>query len=144
MSDYLLGYDAYRTISNALHSALRGYVSIANHPRAPRKIRRKANENIPLINAAFTALYSLDDAQERLNAVYDNPELDGTDYAHPAWKRGDDHGALAVTRRLRKILDGESSQPFGQGEILAVSRMVLALRNGPRQQGQQPAPEPTP
>ncbi len=27
----------------------------------------------------------------------DNPELDGTDAAHPAWWRGQEHGAVGIT-----------------------------------------------
>jgi len=41
--------------------------------------------------------------------LVDNPELDATDGAHPAWWRGHDHGADAICREATKILDGEDS-----------------------------------
>lgn len=37
----------------------------------------------------------------------DRPETDATDYAHPAWWRGNDAGVAAVVAMLSKHLDGE-------------------------------------
>lgn len=37
----------------------------------------------------------------------DNPELDGTDAAHPAWWRGSDHGLLVCCQKINEILDGD-------------------------------------
>lgn len=39
----------------------------------------------------------------RLRAL-DDPDLDGTDHAHPAWWRGSDAGAIGVLRRWRRAL----------------------------------------
>lgn len=40
------------------------------------------------------------------NAV-DDPMLDATDFAHPAWWRGNDHAFLQMTRKINEILDGK-------------------------------------
>ena len=37
----------------------------------------------------------------------DNPAIDGTDYAHPAWWRGNDAGVVAICRMVNDILDGK-------------------------------------
>jgi hypothetical protein len=37
----------------------------------------------------------------------DNPEADGTDFAHPAWWRGNEHAHLQFVDQVNKILDGE-------------------------------------
>lgn len=36
----------------------------------------------------------------------DDPELDGTDGAHPAWWRGCDHGTAMTVSIINEILDG--------------------------------------
>jgi hypothetical protein len=36
----------------------------------------------------------------------DDPGLDATDGAHPAWWRGSDHACQAIARNLNSILDG--------------------------------------
>lgn len=38
--------------------------------------------------------------------LQDDPEVDGTDAAHPAWWRGNDAGVEGATRRLTDVLDG--------------------------------------
>jgi len=40
---------------------------------------------------------------ENANAL----DLDGTDFAHPAWWRGQDHAVAMMTREIGKILEGE-------------------------------------
>ena len=48
----------------------------------------------------------------------DDPEMDGTDAAHPAWWRGVDYAHLQLVNGVNKILDGEAvnagvaSQPW--------------------------------
>lgn len=48
---------------------------------------------------------------ERWN--YDDPENDATDFAHPAWWRGNDHGVETVCQILLAVLDG-SKKPGGR------------------------------
>lgn len=36
----------------------------------------------------------------------DNPELDGTDYAHPAYWRGEDHAVIVLCQKINNILNG--------------------------------------
>ncbi len=58
----------------------------------------------------------------------DDPEMDCTDGAHPAWWRGQDYGAEAICREVSKILDGThdvsgtASEPWE-----AVRRRLLGL-----------------
>lgn len=40
--------------------------------------------------------------------IGDNPELDGTDYAHPAWWRGNDRGVEATAECVLRYLDEPS------------------------------------
>lgn len=52
----------------------------------------------------------------------DNPELDGTDSAHPAWWRGCDAGAESTVHIIHKILDDiengvEPSGAFGSKKL---------------------------
>lgn len=37
----------------------------------------------------------------------DDPALDGTDNAHPAWWRGNDAGVVALCQQINEILDGK-------------------------------------
>ena len=41
-----------------------------------------------------------------LEAAKDIPELDGTDFAHPAWWRGHDHTTISFVAAVNRILDG--------------------------------------
>lgn len=36
-----------------------------------------------------------------------DPELDGTDFAHPAWWRGHNNGSLGMIAAVTRILDGK-------------------------------------
>ena len=50
----------------------------------------------------------------------DDPELDGTDGAHPAWWRGTDCATAVVVRIVNDILDGthrETSGRFNHGPL---------------------------
>ena len=39
----------------------------------------------------------------------DDPEADGTDFAHPAWHRGNEHAFLVAVHEVNDILDGTAS-----------------------------------
>lgn len=50
--------------------------------------------------------------------VYDNPDLDGTDGAHPAWWRGNDHGIRMTIREVNAWLSGAPLLgTYGQQEL---------------------------
>ena len=42
-------------------------------------------------------------------AYKDDPEMDGTDFAHPAWWRGYEHGSASCINEVNRILDGDTS-----------------------------------
>lgn len=43
--------------------------------------------------------------------LVDDPEADGTDFAHPAWFRGHDHTMAVLCQMINEILDGK--EPSG-------------------------------
>jgi hypothetical protein len=67
----------------------------------------------------------------------DDPILDATDGAHPAWWRGDDHGAVMAAIRLEKAVDGKDlgDDVIGSPDIERVRRKILALRQSCHQAG---------
>lgn len=50
--------------------------------------------------------------------IKDCPEMDATDFAHPAWWRGHEHTVNALCQKINQILDGQddgkgiSSEPW--------------------------------
>ena len=52
----------------------------------------------------------------------DDPELDGTDAAHPAWWRGNDAGAISTALKFEQLLK-DSSHDSGVGAADARERM---------------------
>ena len=46
---------------------------------------------------------------------HDFPFYDGTDGAHPAWWRGEEHGVRAVVQRLQETADGHDDGAGGFG-----------------------------
>ena len=40
----------------------------------------------------------------------DDPEMDGTDFAHPAYLRGEEHAAKIICKMVNDILDGTASK----------------------------------
>lgn len=65
-----------------------------------------------------------------LLTIPDDPENDHTDYAHPAWWRGNDVGCVMTTLRIKKALDGEDdgSGVIAAPELERVRRRVLCMR----------------
>jgi hypothetical protein len=58
----------------------------------------------------------------------DDPELDGTDAAHPAWWRGQQYGADAICREVNKILDGNGNESgVGHEPLESTRRRLFAL-----------------
>lgn len=71
---------------------------------------------------------------ELLSEVYlshknDDPELDATDYAHPAWWRGEEHAVEMLVHRMEKILDGKDSEAgiMGHAGLEKVRRRIIEL-----------------
>ena len=49
----------------------------------------------------------LDDLRALIQLAKDDPEMDATDFAHPAWWRGNDQGVIVLCGMINKILDGK-------------------------------------
>jgi hypothetical protein len=59
----------------------------------------------------------------------DDPELDGTDGAHPAWWRGNDRGVEAACERIAAVLDGDAGPyTFGSQRLSEVATRIAELR----------------
>lgn len=65
---------------------------------------------------------------------YDNPEWDATDAAHPAWWRGQDHGAASVVREANRLLDEAERDEERRGVFGDREMERLAERLNPRRQ----------
>jgi hypothetical protein len=61
----------------------------------------------------------------------DDPELDATDFAHPAWWRGNDAGCAAIVRRIEEILEGKDTGAgvCGYVPLEALRRKILAMKS---------------
>lgn len=61
--------------------------------------------------------------------ILDYPDLDGTDWAHPAWWRGNDDGVRGVAMRIKKILDGkdDGAGVIGYDVLEKVRRTLLEI-----------------
>jgi hypothetical protein len=59
----------------------------------------------------------------------DDPEMDGTDFAHPAWRRGQEHGAWGVIRAVTETLDhGKGPGTYGYADLEALTQRIDRLR----------------
>lgn len=63
-------------------------------------------------------------------AEHDDPEMDGTYAAHPAWWRGNRRGVQAACEVLNKVLDGkdDGAGSMGGNELEALRRRLLAMK----------------
>ena len=62
--------------------------------------------------------------------MIDNPELDGTDFAHPAYWRGHDAAIAGICFRINKILDGyDDGRGVSNEPWEATRRRLLELRD---------------
>jgi hypothetical protein len=63
----------------------------------------------------------------------DDLDLDGTDFADPAWWRGNDQGVAMVVTMLEKLLDGEDDGAgvVGYEPLERLRRRLLALHRAP-------------
>lgn len=58
----------------------------------------------------------------------DDPSLDGTDFAHPAWWRGNDRGVEAMCKIIEKTMRGENRGEPSYG-LQRISAIVKNLNN---------------
>lgn len=58
----------------------------------------------------------------------DNPDLDGTDFAHPAWVRGNDHGLAVVCQKVNAILDGTDSNGIASEPWQSLRQRLYDIR----------------
>lgn len=63
-------------------------------------------------------------------AYFDDPEVDATDGAHPAWWRGQDHGVCMTTASIRKMLRGEKTGTFGFHALNEIRNQIEHLMRG--------------
>lgn len=65
-----------------------------------------------------------------MTEAWDDPVADGTDFAHPAWWRGEKHATEMLTVRLQKAVNGgdDGSGCFGYPALERLRRGILALR----------------
>jgi hypothetical protein len=66
----------------------------------------------------------------RVRLAYDDPSLDATDGAHPAWWRGNDAGVAGAVGIVNEALDGPLPLPgcVGGADLERVRQRVAALR----------------
>jgi hypothetical protein len=60
-------------------------------------------------------------------SIFDNPDLDNTPDAHPAWHRGRLHGAAATALALEHIARGADHAPGEDGIFNAAADQCYAL-----------------
>lgn len=71
-----------------------------------------------------------DDEHDMGLLIPDNPYMDGTDAAHPAWWRGNERGVQVACEFLNIVLDGKDngSGTMGGKELEALRRRLLAMK----------------
>lgn len=69
-------------------------------------------------------------AKKNISGYVDDPDNDGTDFAHPAFWRGVDDGVRGAVMRIREVLDGKDSGSgvLGNKELEQLRRDVLTLK----------------
>src|SRR5271169_1645376 len=60
----------------------------------------------PCCDRCSLMLEAVHEALQQPRQYMDNPEMDGTDFAHPAWWRGQDRALLGFVNEVNRILDG--------------------------------------
>lgn len=78
-----------------------------------------------LLDEAARALRSARDTGQ----LQDDPELDATDFAHPAWWRGEEHGVEMTVRALMRVLDEGHQGTFGSPALETLAQRLSLLRD---------------
>lgn len=75
--------------------------------------------------------------RQGLIGIHDDPNMDATDGAHPAWWRGEEYGAMSVARRVLEMLKPEAKGPynFSAPELNEIVKQIAALRANQRTPG---------
>lgn len=76
---------------------------------------------------AICAQVERDQARIAELEAWDNPTMDATDYAHPAWWRGQDHTTAVFCREATKILDGNAPTGTSHEPWETLRRRLWAL-----------------
>ena len=107
---------------------LYGYV---RRPRKPLDCTRHR----PLDGPCVCQLCDLD---LLVAAASDDKDLDGTDFAHPAWWRGEQLGGAMIVRVLTEVLDtGEHVGVFSNPALEALACRINGDQHDARNQAQQ-------
>jgi hypothetical protein len=64
----------------------------------------------------------------QMRLPYDDPTADGTDYAHPAYWRGEDMGVYGTSYRVFEVLTGEARGLTGCRELNKATLLIQDLR----------------
>lgn len=90
----------------------------------------------PRYQEAMDMLAALEDPHEicddmgrrTVRMFYDDPAMDGSDAAHPAWWRGNEVGVLTVVRIVNALLDREPHRgTFGCSELEQMAQRIVSL-----------------
>lgn len=89
-------------------------------------IEHAHKDGCAITDDGFTFLIAL--AREAL-AGRDDPSMDATDYAHPAWWRGNEAGVLGAVSRIREAIEMDDGEGvLGGADLERLRRDVLAGR----------------
>lgn len=58
---------------------------------------------------------------------WDDEELDATDFAHPAWWRGERYSYMMMCERVNEFLDGKGNQGTSHVELEAIKGRIQTL-----------------
>lgn len=78
-------------------------------PMDLRDYNRRAADALKALLAEQVEYWRLHEAWRALEATTDDPDLDATDGAHPAWWRGHDHTSKVFCELVTSILDGKDA-----------------------------------
>lgn len=78
-------------------------------------------------NAMFCRYWEMDKELKELRWMND-PENDGTPFAHPAYCRGEDHGIAMAVYLINKVLDGEDLEEYKYAEGSPWHEMLNRIR----------------
>ena len=77
------------------------------------------------------------DLRALIQLAKDDPEMDATDFAHPAWWRGNDQGVIVLCGMINKILDGNDAGRGTSREPWESTRrrLIQLARSSPIREG---------
>jgi len=117
----------------ATHDPLEEAVEIPPMEHDPKIVEALAKALNPLTDANDDELMAASEVLTALTASgytirKDDPDWDATDFALPAWWRGEKHGAAVICKAVTEILDGKDTGGGTNNEPWAtVRKRLLAL-----------------